>query len=58
VVYNRWGQPVFLSGEVSKGWDGMYKGLPVASGNYIWTIQGYDIDGTPINLRGSVMIIR
>ncbi len=58
VVYNRWGQPVFLSGEVNKGWDGTYKGQPAAAGNYIWTIQGYDIDGTPINLRGSVMIIR
>jgi gliding motility-associated-like protein len=58
VVYNRWGQTVFLGGEVNKGWDGTYKGQPAAAGNYIWTIQGYDIDGTPINLKGSVMIIR
>lgn len=58
VVYNRWGQPVFLSGDVRRGWDGTYKGQPAAPGNYIWTIQGYDIDGTPINMKGSVMIIR
>jgi gliding motility-associated-like protein len=58
VVYNRWGQTVFLSGEVNKGWNGTTKGQPAAAGNYIWTVQGYDIDGTPINLKGSVMIIR
>jgi gliding motility-associated-like protein len=58
VVYNRWGQPIFLSGVVNKGWDGLYKGEPQPAGNYVWMIQGYDIDGTPINLKGSVMVIR
>jgi gliding motility-associated-like protein len=58
VVYNRWGQPVFLSGDVKKGWDGNHNGQPVPTGNYIWIIQGYDIDGTPINLKGTVLVIR
>ena len=57
-IYSRWGQQVFLSGDIKNGWDGTSGGKLQPAGTYAWIIQGYDIDGTPLNLRGTVMLIR
>lgn len=58
VVYNRWGQAVFLTGDQRKGWDGTAKGQPQPADTYVWTVKGADIDGTPIFIRGIVVLVR
>ncbi|MEP6675310.1 MAG: gliding motility-associated C-terminal domain-containing protein [Ferruginibacter sp.] len=58
VIYNRWGQQVFLSGDIRNGWDGTNNGISQPPGTYAWIIQGYDIDGTPLHLRGTVTLIK
>ena len=35
VIYNRWGELLFDSDDVNKGWDGTYKGKPVPLGVYV-----------------------
>ncbi len=57
-VYNRWGQSVFLSGDLRVGWDGKTGGQAQPPGVYTWAIKGADIDGTPILLRGTVILLR
>ena len=57
-IYNRWGEQVFFTADVNKGWDGNKNGLPLPTSTYTWFIQGYDIDGTPLNLKGTVTLIR
>lgn len=57
-IYNRLGQQVFFTADVNKGWDGNHNGLPVPTATYTWFIQGYDIDGTPLKLKGTVILIR
>lgn len=57
-VYNRWGQQVFFTNDVNQGWDGNYNGKPLATGTYTWAVKAQDVDGTPINLRGTVTLIR
>jgi gliding motility-associated-like protein len=57
-IYNRWGQQVFYTNNVNQGWDGNYNGKPLATGTYTWSVKGQDVDGTPINLRGTVTLIR
>lgn len=56
-IFNRWGQQIFFTNDVNKGWDGTVNGKLMETGTYTWFIQGYDIDGTPINMRGTVSII-
>jgi len=34
-IYNRWGEKVFESNDISKGWDGNYLGKPCMEGNYL-----------------------
>ena len=57
-IYNRWGQQIFFTTDVNKGWDGTVNGKLMETGTFAWFIQGYDIDGAPINLRGTVTLIR
>ena len=42
-IYNRWGQLVFNSNNLTEGWDGNFNNKPAESGVYIYKIdyQGY-----------------
>jgi gliding motility-associated-like protein len=57
-VYNEWDNCIFTSTSQSFGWDGTYKGKPQPAGTYIWTFTGTTADGTPVNMYGSVTILR
>ncbi len=37
-IYNRWGTAIFKTKDITKGWDGKYKGLPADAGAYIYVI--------------------
>jgi len=37
-IYNRWGERLFQSIDISNGWDGKFKNVPCASGVYIYKI--------------------
>lgn len=38
-IFNKWGEQVFSSDDVSKGWDGTYKGKLCEQDVYTWTIK-------------------
>jgi gliding motility-associated-like protein len=38
-VYNRWGERIFHTSDPSVCWDGNYKGIPQASGTYVYQIK-------------------
>ncbi|CAN5192282.1 hypothetical protein BH09BAC2_BH09BAC2_13470 [soil metagenome] len=57
-VYNRWGQLVFLTNQINKGWDGTFKGKPQDAAAYVWMVEGVDYTGRVINQKGSVVLIR
>ncbi len=57
-VFNRWGKQVFITNDASRGWDGKLDGQPQPQGTYTWLVRGYDIDGSPFSLSGTVSIIR
>lgn len=43
MIYNRWGQLVFESKDLSQGWDGTFNGGVVLTGTYIWKVQAKDL---------------
>jgi large repetitive protein len=57
-VYNRWGQKIFGSTDMKKGWDGTYRGQIQPAGPYIWFVSLIDEDGHAQNVHGSVLLIR
>src|SRR5690606_26046673 len=44
-VYNRWGELVFETDDIKKGWDGTFKGKPQEMDAYAWTLSGTFVDG-------------
>ncbi len=57
-IYNRFGQTIFESSELLKGWDGLYKGHPQDSDIYLWICR-YQLDDRAITVnRGSFLLIR
>ncbi len=58
LVYNRYGQQIFASSDIGRGWDGKYGGLPQPGGAYVWIISFVDIDGENKSLQGTVLLLR
>lgn len=58
MIYNRWGQLLHQWEDVSKGWDGKYKGNNVPEGIYIYAIKATGSDGVEYNKRGTLLVIR
>lgn len=57
-VYNRWGQMVFHTTNISQGWDGMYNGMPAEQGAYIYLVKIINLAGKQKVYKGSVLLIR
>jgi len=57
-VFNRYGQLVFQTSEVGKGWDGTLGGKLQQTGTYVWTVSGIDYTGKSLLKRGTAMLIR
>lgn len=56
-VYNRWGERVFFTKNPSDCWDGTYKGLPQASGTFVYVVKAKTFCGE-IFRKGTINIIR
>lgn len=57
-IYDRFGNIIFTSKNVSQGWDGTFKNNPQAAGTYIWTESGTDYKGNKIIRKGTVVLVR
>jgi len=57
-VFNRYGQLVFETSEVGRGWNGTIGGKLQQSGTYVWMVSGTDYTGKPLVKRGTAMLIR
>ncbi|MFM2138940.1 MAG: hypothetical protein RJA57_1247 [Bacteroidota bacterium] len=58
-IFNRWGQPVFLSSDWTQGWDGRLNGILQSTGVYVWMLRYTDRDsGEKVFRKGTVTLIR
>ena len=58
-IYNRWGEKVFETNDINKGWDGYYKGQLQPEGNFAWIIKYNTFDNPQQQiLKGTVLLIR
>ena len=61
-IYNRWGNLVFESNDISTGWDGKHKGNPGTQGAYVYKIE-YSLSTSSNNAAseirtGTVVLVR
>jgi gliding motility-associated-like protein len=57
-IYNRWGQLVFSTNEIGRGWDGMIGSAQSSTENFVYMVQGIDYMGKVISKKGNVVLVR
>ena len=57
-VYNRWGQLMYETKDLERGWDGIYKGKRQPNDAYTWMVEGVGIDGTIIRKTGNSALLQ
>lgn len=58
VVYNRFGEKIFETDQVGRGWDGTTKGVRMGSNVFVWACSYQSVDAKPTYLKGTVMLLR
>lgn len=57
-IYDRFGQLLFMTDDVTTGWDGSYKGTPCDLGIYFYLIHYSDAEGNGKIEKGDITLIR
>jgi gliding motility-associated-like protein len=57
-IYNRWGETVFTTFDLAKGWDGYINGKPADLADYYYRVSGKCVNGEAIDLKGPCTLIR
>jgi len=57
-VYDRWGEKVFETNDISVGWDGIYKGKPCNPDVYVYYLDATCINNINNIIKGNVTIIK
>lgn len=58
-IYNRWGEKIFESDDMTEVWDGTYNNLPVPQGSYVYSVFAHDNNSNEyITKKGNVTLIR
>ena len=56
-IYNRWGEMIFTTNNISGTWDGTYKEIPQEIGTYVYVADGY-CDEKKFTLTGTLTLVR
>lgn len=57
-IFNRWGEMIFSTTDLLKGWNGEFNGQPQPEGTYTFTATLKDKTGKTYKRDGSVMLLR
>lgn len=57
-VYNRWGQMVFETTDIKKGWDGIYNGMLADPAVFAWYLRAKCYNGNELTKKGNTTLIR
>jgi gliding motility-associated-like protein len=57
-IFNRWGQLVFNSTDVNKGWDGKFHDQPLPAGVFIYFLQLRGLSGDRMQQKGTILLLR
>ncbi|MES2704506.1 MAG: choice-of-anchor L domain-containing protein [Bacteroidota bacterium] len=57
-IFNRWGNLVFETTDIDKGWDGQYNGVPQPFGVFVYQVEAVTSTGRIFEKHGNVTLIR
>lgn len=56
-IFNKWGEMLFESNDVNRGWDGYYRGALAKQDVYVWKVTAKFVDGQIYEKSGDVTLI-
>jgi gliding motility-associated-like protein len=56
-IFNRWGQLIYSSSDITEGWNGKYKGSFQNEDVYVYKITGIDWRDKELHLEGYVNLL-
>lgn len=56
-IFNRWGKKIFESSDIKKGWNGVYAGLRLSTGAYVYYIEYKTTSGITKTAKGVVTLM-
>lgn len=57
-IFNRWGQMVFSTTDINKGWNGQFNGKPQPMGTYVYVLDAVTNTGRRFTKQGNVTLFR
>ena len=57
-IFNRFGEVVFQTDDLEKGWDGTQKGTEVSAGSYVFVLKATSVFGESLSTKGTVNLVR
>jgi gliding motility-associated-like protein len=58
MIYNRWGEKLYETSNIHKGWDGTYRGNPVQQGVYVYKIMVISVEDKIYTYDGTFTLLR
>ena len=58
MIYNRYGEKVFETSDITEGWDGTYRGKPENIGVFAYYIEYEYANGDKGALKGNVTLVK
>lgn len=58
IIYNRWGEQIYSTRDINKGWDGTVDGTDATAGSYVYMIRYIDASGKQHRKKGTLTLIR
>ena len=57
-IFNRWGELLFITDDLDKGWDGTYKSNAMPEGTYVFRAYLTDQAGRTSERSGTILLLR
>jgi len=57
-IYNRWGERIFYTTDIRRGWDGTVKGMQQSTGTFAYYVKAELLDGSIRVKKGTTTLIR
>ena len=57
-IYDRWGEKVFETTTLDKGWDGTFRGKKMNNAVFVYYLQVTFIDGSEVTQKGDITLVR
>ncbi len=58
MIYNRWGEKLYETDDINKGWDGMSNGAEAMSGVYVYHVEVTSYEDKLYKFSGTITLLR